>query len=378
MWYNLVFSWIGKRMTDFKDANSRLVVAGATGHLGRRILEVLESFGYPASLVVALGSKASGAVEVSYGMYHKLPAFNLDKFTFKKDDIVISALPNEVTRKLATRALALGCTVIDSSNLYSNVYGDVPVIVPEINPIAIKQYAKHGVIASPSALTVQMALILHPLSKIAPISRIVAATYQAVSCSGKRAMDELFTQTRQGFSGPSMAYKSEAQPEKVFNKRIAFNCIPQVGDFLEGGVTEEEARLQSELQRIFNKDLPLSVTCAYVPVFVGNGIALNVEFAAPVDLTNAEAALGDVPWIGLVSTENEAKYLTQIECVQDDLLLVSRLRRDNSVAHGLSLWLTMDNVRRGVAINVMQILRLFLDYRQGVELEDWQCTSFDH
>lgn len=340
----------------------RVAVAGATGHLGRKILEILSEQNYPIVNVVALGSKKSGAISVSYGELGILPALQIDSFNFASVELVIIAVPDAVAEDYIEIARCSGCIVIDCSS-YGRNTDEIPLLVPEINADAIKAYEKSGIIACPSAMAVQLALVLAPLHKEGVIKRAVVSTYQATSISGKYGMDELYTQTKQGFSGPSMAYsENQNKPKAVFAKRIAFNCIPQIGELKPCGNTTYEESVADEIKRVICPNINISITCVILPMFVGDGAAINVEFEKEMHTKIAESILRNTYGTGVITTRNHLRYLTPIECAHEDIVSVSRIRKDETVANGLSMWAAADSVRRGIALNAVQILALLTEF----------------
>jgi len=329
----------------------RMVVVGATGNVGREILNVLAERQFPADEVAAVASSRSTGDIIDFGDSGKeLKVQNIEHFDFEGWDIALFAAGSEVSRAHAPRAAAAGCTVIDNSSLY-RMDPDVPLIVPEVNPEAIDGYRAKNIIANPNCSTAQMVVALKPLHDAATIKRVVVATYQSVSGAGKVGMDELFEQSRNIFVGDSNA------PVK-FTKQIAFNVIPHCGDFLDGGETTEEWKLVVETKKILGSSIKVSATCVRVPVFVGHSEAINIEFEDEISAEQAQSILREAPGIMLVDKREDGGYVTPVECVGDYATFVSRVREDPTVDNGLSIWVVSDNLRKGAALNAVQIAEL--------------------
>ena len=329
----------------------RMVVVGATGNVGREILNVLAERQFPADEVAAVASSRSTGNIIDFGDSGKeLKVQNIEHFDFEGWDIALFAAGSEVSRAHAPRAAAAGCTVIDNSSLY-RMDPDVPLIVPEVNPEAIDGYRAKNIIANPNCSTAQMVVALKPLHDAATIKRVVVATYQSVSGAGKVGMDELFEQSRNIFVGDSNA------PVK-FTKQIAFNVIPHCGDFLDGGETTEEWKLVVETKKILGSSIKVSATCVRVPVFVGHSEAVNIEFEDEISAEQAQSILREAPGIMLVDKREDGGYVTPVECVGDYATFVSRVREDPTVDNGLSIWVVSDNLRKGAALNAVQIAEL--------------------
>jgi aspartate-semialdehyde dehydrogenase len=329
----------------------RMVVVGATGNVGREILNVLAERQFPADEVAAVASSRSTGDIIDFGDSGKeLKVQNIEHFDFEGWDIALFAAGSEVSRAHAPRAAAAGCTVIDNSSLY-RMDPDVPLIVPEVNPEAIDGYRAKNIIANPNCSTAQMVVALKPLHDAATIKRVVVATYQSVSGAGKVGMDELFEQSRNIFVGDSNA------PVK-FTKQIAFNVIPHCGDFLDGGETTEEWKLVVETKKILGSSIKVSATCVRVPVFVGHSEAINIEFENEISAEQAQSILREAPGIMLVDKREDGGYVTPVECVGDYATFVSRVREDPTVDNGLSIWVVSDNLRKGAALNAVQIAEL--------------------
>lgn len=329
----------------------RLVVVGATGNVGREILNVLAERQFPADEVAAVASPRSTGDIIDFGDSGKeLKVQNIEHFDFEGWDIALFAAGSEVSRAHAPRAAAAGCTVIDNSSLY-RMDPDVPLIVPEVNPEAIDGYRAKNIIANPNCSTAQMVVALKPLHDAATIKRIVVATYQSVSGAGKAGMDELFEQSRNIFVGDSNA------PVK-FTKQIAFNVIPHIDLFLDDGSTKEEWKMVVETKKILGSSIKVSATCVRVPVFVGHSEAINIEFEDEISAEQAQSILREAPGVMLVDKREDGGYVTPVECVGDYATFVSRVREDPTVDNGLSIWVVSDNLRKGAALNAVQIAEL--------------------
>src|SRR3954454_10668179 len=329
----------------------RVAVVGATGNVGREILNVLAERQFPLDEVAAVASSRSTGNEIDFGdTGETLTVKNLDHFDFSGWDIALFAAGSEVSKTYALKAASAGCTVIDNSSLF-RMDPDVPLIVPEVNADAIAGYRKKNIIANPNCSTAQLVVALKPLHDFAKINRVVIATYQSVSGTGKAAMDELFTQSRNIFVGDSN------EPE-VYPKQIAFNVIPQAGDFLDDGSTTEEWKLVVETKKILDPAIKISATCVRVPVFVGHSEAVNIEFENEISADEARNILREAPGVIVVDKRENGGYVTPVECVGDFATYVSRIREDSTVENGLSLWVVSDNLRKGAALNAVQIAEL--------------------
>jgi aspartate-semialdehyde dehydrogenase len=329
----------------------RVAVVGATGNVGREILNILAERQFPADEVAAIASSRSTGDEIDFGdSGETLRVKNLEHFDFSGWDIALFAAGSAVSKVYVPIAAQAGCTVIDNSSLY-RMDPDVPLIVPEVNAAAIAGYTKKNIIANPNCSTAQLVVALKPLHEAAKIKRVVVATYQSVSGTGKSAMDELFEQSRNIFVGDS-------NEPKIYPKQIAFNVIPQAGDFLEDGTTTEEWKLVVETKKILDPSIKVSATCVRVPVFVGHSEAVNVEFENEISAKEAQDILREAPGVMLVDKREAGGYVTPVECVGDYATFVSRVREDPTVEHGLSLWVVSDNLRKGAALNAVQIAEL--------------------
>jgi len=328
----------------------KVAVVGATGNVGREMLNILAERRFPVVGIAALASRGSLGTEVSFGD-KTVKTADLDTFDFSGWDIALFAVGAEATGKYAPRATRAGCMVIDNSSLY-RLDPAVPLIVPEVNPGAIHACSGKGVIANPNCSTAQMVMALKPLHDRATIRRVVVATYQSVSGAGKEGMDELWDQTK-GLYVPGQ----ERAPRK-FQKQIAFNVIPHIDVFMEDGSTKEEWKMVAETKKILDPSIKLTATCVRVPVFVGHSEALNIEFEDFLDEDEARDILRESPGILVVDKREEGGYVTPVECVGDYATYVSRIRQDSTIENGLNLWCVSDNLRKGAALNAVQIAEL--------------------
>jgi aspartate-semialdehyde dehydrogenase len=329
----------------------KVAVVGATGNVGREMLNILAEREFPIDEIAALASSRSTGDMIPFGEDgRELKVRNVEHFDFAGWDIALFAAGSGPTKIYAPKAAAAGCVVIDNSSLY-RMEPDVPLIVPEVNPDAIDGYTKRNIIANPNCSTAQMVVALKPLHDAATIKRVVVSTYQSVSGAGKEGMDELFEQTRAIFVG-------DPKETRKFTKQIAFNVIPHIDVFLEDGSTKEEWKMVAETHKILDPDIGVTATCVRVPVFVGHSEAINIEFENPISVAEAHEILRAAPGIMLIDKREDGGYITPIECVGEYATFVSRVRKDSTVAHGLSLWCVSDNLRKGAALNAVQIAEL--------------------
>ncbi len=327
----------------------RVAVVGATGNVGREMLTTLAERAFPAHEVVALASERSIGAEVSFGESQTLKVENLATFDFRGTDIVLSSPGAKVSQVFSPKAAAAGAVVIDNTSFF-RMDPDVPLVVPEVNPGALAGYRKRRIIANPNCSTIQMVVALKPLHDLARIRRVVVSTYQSVSGAGKEAMDELFNQTR-GIFVNEPAHRHQ----KKFTKQIAFNVIPHIDVFMEDGATKEEWKMAAETRKILDPDIKVIATCVRVPVFVGHAEAVTVEFERPITVEAAQAVLREAPGVSVIDYRADEGYVTPVECVGEDAVYVSRLRKDPTVENGLSFWCVSDNLRKGAALNAVQI-----------------------
>ena len=325
----------------------RVAVVGATGNVGREMLNILAERQFPADEVVALASRRSLGTEVSYGD-KTLKTKDLDQFDFTGWDIALFAIGSEATAQYAPKAAKAGCVVIDNSSLY-RYEPDIPLIVPEVNPEAIEGVKKRNIIANPNCSTAQMVVALKPLHDRAKIKRVVVSTYQSVSGAGKEGMDELWEQTKAVYNPVT-----DVPPAK-FTKQIAFNVIPHIDKFMEDGSTKEEWKMVVETKKIVDPSIKVTATCVRVPVFVGHSEAVNIEFEEFLDEDEARDILREAPGVMVIDKREDGGYVTPVECVGDYATFISRIRQDSTVENGLNLWCVSDNLRKGAALNAVQI-----------------------
>ena len=330
----------------------KIAVVGATGNVGREILNILDERMFPCDEVVALASRKSMGRELSYGD-KILKVKNLETYDFSDIDIALFSAGSKISEKWGPIAASAGAIVIDNSSFW-RYHDDVPLIVPEVNPDDIKDFKKRGIIANPNCSTSQLVVVLKPLHDFAKITRVVVSTYQSVSGAGNAAMEELFNQTKGIF------VNQVAEPEN-FTRQIAFNVIPHIDIFHDDGFTKEEWKMLSETKKIIDKSIKLTATCVRVPVFVGHSEAVNIEFEKSISPEKARAILRDSPGVMLVDDPEDEKYVTPIECVGDYATFVSRVREDITVENGLAMWVVSDNLRKGAALNAVQIAELLLN-----------------
>ncbi len=329
----------------------RVAVVGATGNVGREMMQVLAEREFPCDEVAAVASSRSTGSEVEFGDTGKmLKCKNIEHFDFAGWDIALFAAGSGPAKEYAPKAAAAGCVVIDNSSLY-RMDPDVPLVVPEVNPDAIDGYKARNIIANPNCSTAQLVVALKPLHDAATIKRVVVSTYQSTSGAGKAGMDELFTQSRAIFVGDPV------EPSK-FTKQIAFNVIPHIDVFLDDGSTKEEWKMVVETKKILDPKIKLTATCVRVPVFVGHSEAVNIEFENELSAEAAMDILREAPGVMLIDKREDGGYITPIECVGDAATFVSRVREDPTVENGLTIWVVSDNLRKGAALNAVQIAEL--------------------
>jgi aspartate-semialdehyde dehydrogenase len=325
----------------------KVAVVGATGNVGKEMLNILAEREFPVDEIVALASRNSLGTEVSFGD-KTLKTKDLAEFDFTGWDIAFFAIGSDATKVYAPKAASQGCVVIDNSSLY-RYDPDVPLVVPEVNAEAVDGYKAKNIIANPNCSTAQMVVALKPLHDRAKIKRVVVATYQSVSGTGKEAMDELWNQTK------GMFVPGQEVAPKVYPKQIAFNVIPHIDVFLDDGSTKEEWKMVAETKKILDKNIKLTATCVRVPVFVGHSEAINIEFEESLDWQEAQDILREAPGILVVDKREAGGYITPVECVGEYATYISRIRQDSTVENGISLWCVSDNLRKGAALNAVQI-----------------------
>jgi len=334
----------------------KVAVVGATGAVGREILKLLAERNFPASEVVALASPRSTGQNVSFGDKTVLKIKNLETFDFTGMDIALFSPGAAISAVHAPRAVTQGCVVIDNTSQF-RMEPDVPLVVPEVNPHALQRFRKRGIIANPNCSTIQMVVALKPLHDLARIKRVVVSTYQSVSGAGKEGMDELFNQTKGSFV-------HDMPTVEQFTKPIAFNVIPHIDKFMDDGSTKEEWKMAVETRKILDPDIQVFATCVRVPVFIGHAEAVFVEFENPITVAQATAALKKAPGVSVFDKREDAGYMTPLDVAGEDDVFVSRLRKDPTVPHGLAFWCVSDNLRKGAALNAIQIAEEM--HRQGL------------
>jgi aspartate-semialdehyde dehydrogenase len=329
----------------------RMVVVGATGNVGREMLNILAEREFPLEDIAAIASPRSTGDLIDFGdSGRELRVANIEHFDFAGWDMALFAAGSAVSKAFASKAAAAGCTVIDNSSLF-RMDPDVPLIVPEVNAAAIDGYRRKNIIANPNCSTAQMVVALKPLHDAAGIRRIVVSTYQSVSGAGKAGMDELFEQSRNIFVG-------DANEPRHFTKQIAFNVIPHIDAFLDDGSTKEEWKMVVETKKILDPKIKVTATCVRVPVFVGHSESINVEFEREISAQEAQDILREAPGVMLVDKREDGGYVTPVEAVGEYATYVSRVREDPTVENGLNLWCVSDNLRKGAALNAVQIAEL--------------------
>jgi aspartate-semialdehyde dehydrogenase len=325
----------------------RVAVVGATGAVGREILKTLAERNFPISDIVALASGRSTGTEISFGQDRVLKTQNLEKFDFHGWDIALFSPGASVSAIHAPRAAAAGCVVIDNTSHF-RMDPQVPLVVPEVNPEALAGWRKKGIIANPNCSTIQMVVALKPLHDEFTVKRVSVATYQSVSGAGKEGMDELFSNSR------AMFVNDPVTPQQ-FTKNIAYNVIPHIDSFLDDGSTKEEWKMVVETKKILDPSIAVFATCVRVPVFIGHALAVHVEFANPVTAGEARATLREAPGVTVVDVREDGGYATPAEVAGEDDVFVSRIRKDPTVPNGIAFWCVGDNLRKGAALNAVQI-----------------------
>jgi aspartate-semialdehyde dehydrogenase len=333
-------------------AGFKVAIVGATGNVGREMLDILAERRFPVSEVVALASSRSMGREVSFGD-RTLKCKNLEHYDFSDTDICLMSAGGSVSKEWSPKIGAVGCVVIDNSSAW-RMDPDVPLVVPEVNAEAAKGFSRKYIIANPNCSTAQLVVALKPLHDKATIKRVVVATYQSVSGAGKDAMDELFAQTR-------AVFVSDPVEAKKFPKRIAFNVIPEIDVFMEDGFTKEEWKMVAETKKILDPKIKLVATCVRVPVFIGHSEAVNIEFEQPITADEAREVLRTAPGVLVIDKHEPGGYITPYECAGEDATYVSRIREDATVENGIVLWCVSDNLRKGAALNAVQIAECLIN-----------------
>ena len=330
----------------------KIAVAGATGNVGREMLTILAERGFPADEVVALASSRSIGTEVSFGD-RTLKVQNLENYNFSDTDICLMSAGGTVSQKYSPKIGAQGCVVIDNSSAW-RYDQDVPLIVPEVNPDAISQFTRKSIIANPNCSTAQLVVALKPLHDRATIKRVVVSTYQSVSGAGKDGMDELFNQTR-------AVFVADPIESKKFTKRIAFNVIPHIDSFMEDGYTKEEWKVLAETKKMLDPKIKVTCTAVRVPVFIGHSESVNIEFENEITADEARDILREAPGCLVIDKHENGGYMTPYECAGEDATYISRIREDATVENGLNIWVVSDNLRKGAALNAIQIAELLVN-----------------
>jgi aspartate-semialdehyde dehydrogenase len=329
----------------------KIAVAGATGNVGREMLNILEERGFPADEVVALASRRSVGTEVSYGD-RTLKVKALDTYDFSDTDLCLMSAGGAISKEWSPKIGKQGCVVIDNSSAW-RYDQQVPLIVPEVNPDAIEGFRNKNIIANPNCSTAQLVVALKPLHDIANIKRVVVSTYQSVSGAGKEGMDELFSQTR-------AVYVADPVEAKKFTKRIAFNVIPHIDSFMEDGSTKEEWKVMAETKKMLDPKIKVTCTAVRVPVFIGHSEAVNIEFEHPITADEARDILREAPGCLVIDKHEDGGYITSLESAGEDATYISRIREDQTVENGLNMWVVSDNLRKGAALNTVQIAELLV------------------
>ncbi|MBB4076788.1 aspartate-semialdehyde dehydrogenase [Bartonella fuyuanensis] len=331
--------------------NFKVAIVGATGNVGREMLTILEEHGFPAHKIVPLASRRSLGQEISYGD-KTLKVKALDTYNFSDTDFCLMSAGGNISKEYAPKIAATGCVVIDNSSTW-RYDANVPLIVPEVNAQAINAFSKRNIIANPNCSTIQLVLALKPLHDAAIIKRVVVSTYQSVSGAGKEGMDELFEQSRAVFVADPIT-------SKKFTKRIAFNIIPHIDVFMEDGYTKEEWKMTVETKKILDPKIKLTATAVRVPVFISHAEAVHVEFEKPLSASEAQELLREAPGCQLIDKHEDGGYTTPYECTGEDDIFISRVREDITVENGLAFWIVADNLRKGAALNAVQIAELLI------------------
>jgi len=348
----------------------KVAVVGATGNVGREMLQTLAERAFPVDEIVALASERSSGRQVSFGENGVLDIRTLADFDFKGFDVALFSPGAKVSAEHAPRAAKAGCVVIDNTSQF-RMDPDVPLVVPEVNPEAIAQHTKRNIIANPNCSTIQMVMALKPLHDAARVKRVVVATYQSVSGAGKEAMDELFNQTRGIFVNDPVV-------KEHFTKQIAFNAIPHIDVFMDDGSTKEEWKMAVETRKILDRDIKVVATCVRVPVFISHAEAVNVELANELSVADARALMRQMPGVVVIDHRADEGYVTPVEAVGEDAVYVSRIRKDPTVRHGLSFWCVSDNLRKGAALNAVQIAEHLYGIQPVEDDDDYATIAIEN
>lgn len=330
----------------------KIAIVGATGNVGQEMLNILDERGFPVNTLVALASRRSQGKEIYFGD-EKIKVKTLDNFDFSDTDIVLMSAGGAVSKEWSPKIAAQGCIVIDNSSAW-RYDADIPLIVPEVNPEAIDGYTQKNIIANPNCSTAQLVVALKPLHDAANIKRIVVSTYQSVSGAGKEAMDELFNQTR------AILVADPVENHK-FTKRIAFNVIPHIDEFMEDGYTKEEWKVLAEVKKILDRKIKVTCTAVRVPVFISHSESVNIEFEKEMTANNAREILREAPGCLVIDKHEDGGYVTPYEAAGEDATYISRIREDITIENGLNIWVVSDNLRKGAALNTIQIAELLIE-----------------
>lgn len=330
----------------------KIAVVGATGNVGETMLDVLFEHGIQTENIFAVASARSAGSKVDFGIDEELLVHDLEKFDFTDIDIALFSPGAAVSEIYAPKAAEQKTIVIDNTSFF-RMDPEIPLVVPEVNSHAIEDYKKRYIIANPNCSTIQMVVALKPLHEAAKIKRVVVATYQSVSGGGRQPMDELFEQTR-------AIYTNQPIEKEHFTKQIAFNCIPHIDKFMEDGSTKEEWKMQVETKKILDPNIEVVATCVRVPVFVGHGEAVNIEFEQDISVEQVRELLQNAPGVSVVDHRADEGYVTPLESAGENQVYVSRIRKDPSVPSGISMWVVSDNIRKGAALNSYQIAEILM------------------
>lgn len=330
-----------------------IAVVGATGNVGREILKILDERNFPINTITAVASRQSAGKEVSFGLERTLKCQSLDSFDFKDTDIVLSSIGAKESLSFVPRATAAGAIVIDNSSAY-RLDPDVPLIIPEVNVKDLFKYKLKKIVANGNCVALPLCVALKPLDDIAKIKRVVVSTYQSTSGAGREAMDELYRQTRDVFMNNTVE-------EEIFTKQIAFNVVPHIDEFCNNGQTGEEEKISLETCKIMGRQIPIFATCVRVPTFIGHAISATIEFESELTDQQARDILKSAPGVTVFDKRDDAGYITPLDAANEDAVFVSRIRQDPSVKHGLGLWIVSDNMRKGAALNAIQIAETLVE-----------------
>ncbi|MDX1916717.1 MAG: aspartate-semialdehyde dehydrogenase [Rickettsiaceae bacterium] len=330
-----------------------IAVIGATGNVGRKLLSILSERKFPVSCIYGVASRASTGKKISFGEEGVITVESIENFDFSKVDMIFSCAPENIIKSYLDKALDQGCIIIDKSSAF-RMEADVPLIVPEVNGHLIKPF--HKIISSPNCCVIPLVAVLAPLNNASKIKKIIVSTYQSVSGAGKEGMDELYNQTKSSFMPDRI-------PPKIFEKQIAFNVIPKIGDILDNGDSAEEEKIRQETQKILGSHIRVSATCVRVPVFVGHSMSVNIEFENDISPQDVLEYLEEEDCISVATEDRERDFISPVEAVEEDIIYVSRVRGDVACSKTISLWISCDNIRKGAALNAIQIAELISAFK---------------